>query len=121
MLFGRPLAAGGGGFGSADWGRAAGAEGAAWPSATEIPNRRHCPSTGANASSKLTCLGTEGKKPAMRIIPLASICGSTVSCGSITATPERSRLSRRWPAKISASRAAVLTWKAGAPRSRSTV
>ena len=24
----------------------------------------------------------------MRIIPLASICGSTVSCGSITATPE---------------------------------
>ena len=85
------------------------AAGAAWrrrePPPVAAPRRRHrrhrrrlterdrdseqapLPIDRANASSKLTCLGTEGKKPAMRIIPLASICGSTVSCGSITATP----------------------------------
>ena len=92
-----------------------GAAGEAWPKETESANKRQRPSTGAKASSKFTCVGTEGKKPAMRIMPLGSICGSKVSCGSITATPDKSILSRRCWAKISASRAAVLVWKPGAP------
>ena len=90
-----------------------GAAGADDPTPTEMPNSRHCPFTGANDRSKLTWVGTEGKKPAIRIRPLASICGSRLSCGSITATPERSRLSLRSLAKISPSRAAVLDLKAG--------
>ena len=65
--------------------------------------------------------GHGGKNPAMRMKPLASICGSSDSCGSIAATPDRSRLSLRSLAKISDSRAAVLAWKPGAPMSRSTV
>ena len=73
------------------------------------------------ASVTVTCVGTDGKKPAMCIMPLASICGSSVSCGSMTATPDRSILSLRCWAKISASRAAVLAWNSGEPRSRSTV
>src|SRR5258707_10785677 len=40
---------------------AAGAAGAAWPKFTEIPNRRHCPLTGAYISSKLTWVGTEAR------------------------------------------------------------
>jgi hypothetical protein len=44
----------------------------------------------------------------MRMKPFASICGSSESCGSMTATPERSSLSLRSLAKISASRAALL-------------
>ena len=107
--------------GAACAGGASGATGAACPIDTEMPNSRHCPSTGAYSSSKLTCAGTEGKNPAMCIMPLASICGSSESCGSITATPERSSLSLRSLAKISPSRAAVLFWKPGAPMSRSTV
>ena len=56
---------------------AAGATGADWPTDTDTPNSRHCPSTGANSSSKLTCDGTDGKNPAMCIRPFGSICGST--------------------------------------------
>src|SRR5262249_4506466 len=88
---------------------AAGGTGAAWPRLTDRPNSRHCPFTAANSNSKLTCVGTEVKKPAMCSMPLPSICGSTVNCGSSAATPERSILSLRCLAKISASFAAVLT------------
>src|SRR5262249_18486498 len=98
------LAAAAGGAG----GGGVGAAGADDPTFTEIPKRRHWPSTGANNSSKLTCEGTDGQKPAIRIMPFDSISGSTVSCGSITATPERSSLSLRCEAKISASFADVL-------------
>ncbi|WP_157793730.1 MULTISPECIES: hypothetical protein [Bradyrhizobium] len=56
-----------------------GAVGAAWPRLTEIPNKRHCPLTGAYRRSKLTCVGTEGKNPAIRNMPLGSICGKTVN------------------------------------------
>src|SRR4051812_2647022 len=87
-----------------------GAAGAACPIETEMPNSRHWPLTRANASPKLACEGTEENGPAIRISPLASICGSKLSCGSIAATPDRSRLSLRCLAKISASRAAVLVW-----------
>jgi hypothetical protein len=72
-----PAALGGSGVG------AAGLDG---PTRTEIPNRRHCPVTGANRSSKFTCEGADGKKPAMCSIPLASICGIRLSWGSITDT-----------------------------------
>ena len=97
----------------------AGATGAACPRLTPMPNSLHWPSTGAKISSKFTWDGMDGKKPAKRIMPFASISGSTVSCGSITATPERSSLSLRCFAKISDRRAAVFAdWKPGAPRSR---
>ena len=33
------------------------------PIDTEMPNSRHCPSTGANISSKLTCCVTDGRSP----------------------------------------------------------
>ncbi|MFN5713277.1 MAG: hypothetical protein ACK463_01595, partial [Bradyrhizobium sp.] len=67
---------------------AAGATGADWPTDSETPNTRHCPSTGANNNSKFTCDGTDGKNPAMCNRPFGSICGNNESCGSITATPE---------------------------------
>jgi hypothetical protein len=86
-----------------------GAAGAAWPRATESPNSRHWPSTGANSISKLICAGTEGKNPAIRIMPFASISGSTVSCGSMAATTDKSSFSLRCFAKISARRAALWT------------
>ncbi len=47
-----------------------GAAGPLCPIETEMPNSRHCPLTGANDRSKLTWVGTEGKKPAMCISPL---------------------------------------------------
>src|SRR5215475_7057540 len=71
-------------LGSAAGGAVGGAIGVAWPNETETPNKRHCRSTGAKAISKLTWVGTDGKKPAMCIMPFASICGSRVSCGSST-------------------------------------
>src|SRR5947199_306511 len=42
-----------------------GAAGPLWPILTLSPKSRHWPFTGANSISKLTCCGTEGKKPAM--------------------------------------------------------
>src|SRR5262249_20625231 len=112
----------GAGFASAVGGAGGwGAAGAGEPRPTERPNRRHCPATGANSISKMNCDGTEGKKPGICNKPLDSICGNKVSCGSMTGEPDRSKLSLRSLAKISASRAAELTWKPGAPRSRSTV
>jgi hypothetical protein len=45
----------------------------------------------AKTSSKLICVGTDGNKRAMRVMPLVSICGGSVNCGSM----------RSW-AKISA-------------------
>ena len=56
-----------------------------------------------------------------RPVRFGSISGNRLSCGSSAATPERSSLSRRCAAKTSASLAALLVWKAGAPRSRKTV